>query len=407
MGAPPRAWYSGAMLPGRIGLLACSVCFAACDGESDLGSAEGRELPPGQVIELPESDAAADPCLELDFCPEQPDGGAAGSGGTSGASGSAGAGGGDASAGAGGSTPDAGSGGPQVGSKLLVRTYAYLRKSASDSAGVVESIAPNGGIDDANHPGQPLGLIPPGQEVTVEAAGVTNGYYNVRYDGKVGFVGKQKVVPLDESVHAVERAMKPEARDAFFKRQVRWAKYNQDGPSSSSNCGPTSMAMARSIFRKEPSGLSVEQSIHKVRAACCGLGDSDATSSTELVNASEKLGLAGVRFGAFGSNEATLDNMDQELDKKRVFMLRGRPGLDYRAAMTAAHKAAGVSYKYTFGVESDDFHFILVVGRLSSGKYVVADPLSRVGMVEIGRPDLKSYINESKNGSGVSWRAAK
>jgi hypothetical protein len=365
----------------RAAAVSSVMLLTACGGEPDDWIA--AEEPSGTVVETHDRNDQPDVCLEWDICPDEDPPVEEGEP----------------------EEPTPEDTGLEAGDKMLVRKYTYFRKSPKPEGDVIKAIAPNGGASGAGHGNNPAGMVVPGQRVTLLDPMPDNGYLKVRYDEREGWISRKKLIYLDKSVHPVDFAMRPKVRNAFFKRQVRWWEFNQDGPMSSSNCGPTSMAMARAIFRKEPMGLSVEQSIHKVRDACCGGSDSQSTLMSDLVSADGKLGLDAVFHSPRATLEAAMDFIDSQLKKKKLFQLRGRAGSAYRSAMTAAHKDAGVSYTYTFGAGPSDFHSILVVGLLDNGKYLVADPLSRVGMVPLTRAKLKSYINVASYGYGISYRA--
>ena len=383
-------------------LLACAcwlVVIAGCgDGEAPLGSEAGADEPIGADFgDPPEIDTGPDPCIDLERCPSDGVDSEAG---------------GDADL-------MSGSSEHAVGSKLLVRTYAWMRKQPDASAAAIHDIEPHRGVDNDSHPGQPAGMIPPGQRVRLEDSAPQNGFFKVRYDDRVGWIHSDKLLLVDDSLHPVDFASKPKARDAFFKRQVRWYRYNKDGPASSGNCGPTSLAMARLIFGKEPPGLSIEQSIHQARKSCCGGGDGDGTTASEMAHAGA-LGLEhlpktdaqkSVFWNSNRSPHQVLEHVDGQLAKKRVYALIGVPDATYRHEMTQLHEKEGVSYTYTYGAHHDpphhsERHFILIVSKLEGGKYLVGDPLSRIGMVVMSREALRGYVAASDIRAGNAYWAA-
>ncbi len=93
-----------------------------------------------------------------------------------------------------------------------------------------------------------------------------------------------------------------------------------------------------------------------------------------------------------------MDRLDKQLGWNRTVVLEGKPGTKYRNRMTEAYAAAGLkssSYYYT------GTHSILAVAHLDNGEYLVADPLSEVGMVTMSRKRLKSFISQW-GGTGTS-----
>jgi hypothetical protein len=348
------------------------------------GSTEAQQAPPadtqtGDVAEDPGDMTMTDPCVDLDMCPDE-DPGMGGSGG----GGSGGSGGGSAGMGGGSAVP-----GPYAkGDKAVVRKYLALRKQPDANAGIVESIPPMGGIDDSTHNGMPLGYLSPGQVVTVVDPVKNNGFYQIEYEGATGWVNAYKIVRIDPTLHPIAYAMQESVRPAFFKRQVYHGALNKDGPSGSGTCAPTSLAMGLRIFGKEPSGMSIEESIHRVRKTYGDNSDEDGTLRSQIHTAAEKLGMEVVELATHLNPYEAMDRLDAQLDKKRVVQFEGIPGKVYRDTFTAAAKDAGES-AYVFTGK----HSILVVGR-EGDLYLVADPLSRVGMLMLTRPQLRSFIDD-------------
>ena len=75
--------------------------------------------------------------------------------------------------------------------------------------------------------------------------------------------------------------------------------------------------------------------------------------------------------------------------------------------MTTAYRNSGIEWVrnrvYTYGDDPREYHSILVVSRLANGKYLVADPLSEVGMVTMNRATLKSYFSRWGGTGNVVW----
>jgi hypothetical protein len=92
-----------------------------------------------------------------------------------------------------------------------------------------------------------------------------------------------------------------------------------------------------------------------------------------------------------------------ELDKGRMVVLIGAPGNANSPTSVTAYQRAFINagYKYTF----DGAHSILVMARMPSGKYLVADPLSKIGSLEISAVAMKDFYARW-GGSGTSvWRS--
>ncbi|HMY16550.1 MAG TPA: SH3 domain-containing protein [Polyangium sp.] len=364
-----------------MALISATFFVVGCGDTAPPAAQTAPDVGTGDVAEEPAMMTMPDPCVDLDQCPNV-DPGMGGSGGSGGMGngGSGGMGGGMMPAG-----PYA------AGDKALARQYLPIRKQPDSTAAIIESIPPSGGIDDSSHNGMPLGYLSPGQEVTIVDPVKTNNYYKVQYEGVTGWVHAYKIVRVDPTLHPIKYAMQEDVRPAFFKRQVYHGQLNKDGPYTSGTCAPTSLAMALRIFGKEPSGLSIEQSIHRVRTTYGDNSDLDGTLRSQIHTAAEKLGMSVVELSEHLSPTAALDRLDTQLGKNRVVQFEGIPGQTYRDRYTAAHKTAGEP-AYTFKGK----HSILVVAK-DGDKYLVADPLSRVGMLMLTRPELRSFIEDASD----------
>jgi hypothetical protein len=291
-----------------------------------------------------------------------------------------------------------------VNAKLLVRTWTYLRTSASSTASVVSSIDPNGGVADGSHgSGMPKGMLSPGQVVVLQSATKSNGFWKVKYDGATGYIAANRVAALNPAWHPVSVALA--YRNAFFKHQLHRTAWNKDGPYSSGTCAPTSLAMAARIFGKEPSGLSIEESIHRSRKSYGVSSDAVGTNRYQIRTGALNLGLSVATHSTVASPSAMLTRIDGQLAKKRVFVLEGQSGDSssasrYQAAFNRKYSAAGVTRRYTF----DGRHSIAVFGRdAATGGYVVADPISEVGVVVLTGPELKDFFTRWGGTGNSVW----
>lgn len=305
-------------------------------------------------------------------------------------------------------TVDAGTPSPWVvGAKLLVRGYVTFRSAPSSTASALTTVDPNGGVTDSAHGGgMPRGQLTPGQVVTLASATKTSGYYRVTYDGKTGWLPASWLEPLNTSGSRVAFALGARVRNAFFKHQLHRSKWNKDGPYSSGTCAPTSLAMAVSFFGKEPTGLSVEESIHRARLSYGATSDSTGTYRAQITTGAKKLGLSVKSLDTRLSLASMLSRIDTQLAAKRAVVLEGQPGIanagatTYQKAFNRAYAAAGLSNSYTF----DGRHSIVVLGKdTASGKYVVGDPLSEVGMVTLTGAELKDFFARWGGTGNAVW----
>jgi hypothetical protein len=299
----------------------------------------------------------------------------------------------------------------RVGARLLTLTYAGMHRHASASSALL-AVPPHGGVDaNALHPNRnPRGLVPPAQVVALLDADAQNGFYRVRYHGVTGWLARRKLVALDTSVSPVRFAMRSNVRNAFFKHQILRSRWNKDGPLSSGNCAPTSLAMAARVFGAEPSGMSVEESIHRARATYDrGLHESRGTTRAQIETAARALHLNVKPLKTDLPPSQALARVNTQLNAGRVVVLAGMPGkagsgpTAYEQAFTRAYSAAirrGARLRH----RSYDFnggHSILVLGRDANGRYVVGDPISEVGYLAITGGELKDFMTRFTGARGV------
>lgn len=294
-----------------------------------------------------------------------------------------------------------------VGAHLLTVTYAYMRTEPDGDAALVTGVDPGTGVhkDGIHLWGNPKGVLPPAQEVTLLDATPQHGYFHVKYDGKTGWISKKRLLLEDSDVDPVDFAMAN--ANVFFKHQIHRTKWNKDGPSKSGSCAPASLAMAVRILGREPAGLSIEQSIHRIRHLYeSPIDEASSTSGTtraEIYKAATDdaldLSVHAMKTDHPKPSDA-LKALNVELDKKRLVILEGNTGTgakvstyqkEFNAIYAAAVKAGQSLYhtKYPFSGN----HSILVVGRDEDGKYVVGDPMSEVGMVKLSGAAMKDFMS--------------
>lgn len=175
--------------------------------------------------------------------------------------------------------------------------------------------------------------------------------------------------------------------ETIFKQQFR-SRFNPTGPSRSSNCGPTSVAMAVKAFGLEPHGLTIEQSIDRVRKLMDGTtNDHDPTTTAEQAR--------GARAAGLHAQRVSLSHLDAELAAGHMVVAIGAPNARAGSAYTSQFQ------RYP---EFDGLHAILIVGKTSDGRYVVNDPCSRTGPVKLTAAQMHAYW-AGGGGYGTSvWR---
>jgi hypothetical protein len=209
--------------------------------------------------------------------------------------------------------------------------------------------------------------------------------------------------------------------NSVFKRQGYSAKYNPRPDEldsrgrlvrslSNGNCGPTSLAMAVKAFGLEQGRASKnpEDSIDLARNAMTKSSNwntlkepstnDKGTFQWQWERGAKRLGLKEKKLPV--SQAHPLKALDAAFKKGHMVMLGGQPGRPGNGNTTAyeqamRHRSGNSDYLFSTG------HAILVMGKDKQGRYLVADPLSRKGVVHMTAKEMASF----KQWYGVEvWR---
>ena len=175
--------------------------------------------------------------------------------------------------------------------------------------------------------------------------------------------------------------------NAFFICQFRNETYNPNGPSSSNDCGPTSLAMIARYydvgFTDPGSGTAVDSGdsdpaalVSSVRYLMTGGRDSNALTGMGQIKD------AATQMGFDTSSVQSLTDLDQAMDAGRMIVLAGNPK-DYQKDLGLHYGKGGTIY--------DGGHFITVVGK-EGDKYIVNDPANHGGSMELTREQIETYM---------------
>lgn len=188
--------------------------------------------------------------------------------------------------------------------------------------------------------------------------------------------------------------------DEHFISQFR-TNWNPTGPSSSTNCGPASLAMMMSAKGMMPEGLSKEQQVDHARAL---MYPTDSRIKTVDVNGQdvklldqdkELSGTAGAieainNLGATGSRESGWEALDARLDA-------GCPVLAY------GYLGSGWKEQFDERVGAGEMaHFNAILGRTAEGLYLVCDPMHTGGANAMDGADLAAFFPGGKP-EFVAW----
>lgn len=174
---------------------------------------------------------------------------------------------------------------------------------------------------------------------------------------------------------------------AFFKYQ-----FNPNA-TSVGNCGPASLAMIVEALGKEPPGLTEQGSINYASDLMNRARNAASSSSDQIEIGVNKIGSVAYVDG--------WDELDRQLAAGNPFIAYGditnawednfSPRMNSRAWQSAS-------------IDAPVAHIIAILGRTSSGNYVVGDPAYPNGPVEMNRSQLAEYFGrhgESPAGNGV------
>lgn len=176
--------------------------------------------------------------------------------------------------------------------------------------------------------------------------------------------------------------------DSFFYTQFS-SNWNPDGPSTSANCGPTSLAMAIKAFGKMPAGMQPEVFIEQVRQRMTGADD------IETGTTNQQIAQGAASYGLSTTPVSSMSDVDAALAKGQMVVANGNPiGYEHDHHMTGAD--------YGNGARFSGHHFILVVAKNTDGSYTINDPMSRKGSITVSGQDLANYFSDGGHWGGVA-----
>jgi len=172
--------------------------------------------------------------------------------------------------------------------------------------------------------------------------------------------------------------------DPFFKLQYSNQKYNLDGPNSSTNCGPASLAMVLKTLGREPVNISTETSIDYARYLMFGYSNGTRQGVPVLDQDTVWTNFDQVKAGiqkAGGTPEQLTgwDALDRSLNA-------GKPVISFGNLTNAWRQ----QFPNRVGSGSGG-HWNAILGKTSDGKYIVADPMHEGGAVAMTKNQLAVF----------------
>lgn len=210
-----------------------------------------------------------------------------------------------------------------------------------------------------------------------------------------------------EARHAGTASTVEEANRSFVNQEGNTAYYQSFNgapkPYGPNDCGPTSavMALAALGLTEHPTAAEAPHAIDAMRDTI--FNTNTTTSST--------MGMGSVQRGlqAYGAETAKLDvskakkdgtgleAIDAALDAGHPVILGGTPGEAWANELnkTGDYLDMGANGKATFG------HFVAVLGKTEDGKYLLADPLSKQGTIEVSAEQIGTFLKQGGWGEAI------
>jgi peptidoglycan hydrolase-like protein with peptidoglycan-binding domain len=185
------------------------------------------------------------------------------------------------------------------------------------------------------------------------------------------------------------------AEEAFIT-QFR-SEYNPTGPTGSTNCGPTSLAMSLAYSGRMPPGLSKEQQVDYARALMSPARKSEftyaqASDGTRVPQLNRDKELTGGTMVADGVRAAGLtprynqgwEALDRELAAGNPVIANGYTNETWRKQFPERMGSGDVG------------HLNAILGKTDDGRYIVADPLHTGGPVAMTREQLGRFFSPTQ-----------
>lgn len=196
----------------------------------------------------------------------------------------------------------------------------------------------------------------------------------------ITYGGNRQQIPVGSggtSFNAAIAGSPAKSADTFFITQIFDPKWNFDGPRSSKNCGPASLAMVFRYFDKYPPGAhpdDPEQLIESARLVMTGNDDIQGlTNFSNVIRGASAVGL----------NTAIVRNqrgMDEALKNGAVVVASGCPNMP---------GSYGPRLNYKSGYYG---HFILICS-FDGINYTINDPLSVGGPITVNPGELAAFLS--------------
>jgi hypothetical protein len=214
--------------------------------------------------------------------------------------------------------------------------------------------------------------------------------------------GNRSVHRLDNSIIEAPKTWPSlpttvEEANAFFLSQAGDTPFTSGGmPDGLNDCGPTAALMALAVlgFIERPSPEDALATIEDMRQSI----NSSWTTSTTMTLDEVVIGIRDKLADGTDLSPRTVDQIDAALDRGNPVIAGGYPlrawGLELINAGNYLHNNRN----------KDPAHFVAVLGRSErldengNSYYLVADPLSKTGVIEVSREELSTFLGNNSIG---------
>jgi hypothetical protein len=206
------------------------------------------------------------------------------------------------------------------------------------------------------------------------------------------------VEPAAPAVDSTDSSLTKRATNTIFATEWGPTRFNAAGhPDGYDDCGPTSLLMAAAYLGYYPAATAAtaEADIRHMRDLTRG-APTNASSGTPT-----PMMLTGIAaLGARGRNDtATIDKVNAVLDAGGIVILGGDPKFAWGEALDDRG-----DYLHHYSGAADDVfdHWVAVLGYSSTGWYVIADPLSTIGAIDVRADQIEAFWSDSGTLDGSS-----
>lgn len=171
-----------------------------------------------------------------------------------------------------------------------------------------------------------------------------------------------------------------------------------DIPYLFSDCGPTSAVTLASALGllPHPSAQGASKAIDAMRDRALGF-DSHTSQPTHGGQMATALTAVGARCEHLSGN---LASVDKALAEGKMLMIAGNPWNAWGREMSKGPQGNQNQLSY-LNSKDPGGHWVALLGKTPEGRYLVSDPLSKVGAIAVSGEQLQQYFRDGGRSSGA------